>query len=274
MIDVTRLIVTGLLGLLLAACSSSGGISKPGSPGGSGTGLPGGGSGSPFPVPSSGKSGSPGSPGSDGGSAPSLPGGESGAGLPGAGLPGGGLPGDDMPGDDMPGMGEGGSGDSGDLEEVFEKSLGDFDGEMEQERAAMERAGRGSAGSADQREGADADTVGDATMKTGGGSGGMASIPSGGESGSDSPSDSPEDSSGSDAGGGQSEVEYDGKGEKGESSDRDGARVAKIPDDISADGSTDDQVARQIREAAMAETDPIIRDALWEEYRKHTGIKQ
>ena len=52
------------------------------------------------------------------------------------------------------------------------------------------------------------------------------------------------------------------------------AGQARIPDDIPVDGSTDDQVAEQIREAALAEEDPLIRDALWEEYRKHTGIKQ
>jgi hypothetical protein len=39
------------------------------------------------------------------------------------------------------------------------------------------------------------------------------------------------------------------------------------------EGTGEDQVAKQIREAAMAETDPDIREALWDEYRKHTGIK-
>jgi hypothetical protein len=41
-----------------------------------------------------------------------------------------------------------------------------------------------------------------------------------------------------------------------------------IPEDI-PDGSDDDVVARQIREAAMAETDPELREKLWEEYRKY-----
>jgi len=41
-----------------------------------------------------------------------------------------------------------------------------------------------------------------------------------------------------------------------------------IPTDI-PDGSDDDVVARQIREAAMAETDPELREKLWEEYRKY-----
>jgi len=46
------------------------------------------------------------------------------------------------------------------------------------------------------------------------------------------------------------------------------ASAETIPDDI-PDGSDDDVVARQIREAAMAETDPELREKLWEEYRKY-----
>lgn len=41
-----------------------------------------------------------------------------------------------------------------------------------------------------------------------------------------------------------------------------------IPNDIS-DGSDDDIVARQLREAAMAEQDPELREKLWDEYRKY-----
>jgi hypothetical protein len=44
--------------------------------------------------------------------------------------------------------------------------------------------------------------------------------------------------------------------------------AGSIPPDI-PDGSDDDVVARQIREAAMAETDPELREKLWEEYRKY-----
>ena len=33
----------------------------------------------------------------------------------------------------------------------------------------------------------------------------------------------------------------------------------------------DDVVARQIREAAMKEKDPELREKLWDEYRKYTG---
>ncbi len=44
--------------------------------------------------------------------------------------------------------------------------------------------------------------------------------------------------------------------------------AANIPPDI-PDGSDDDVVARQIREAAMRETDPELRKKLWDEYRKY-----
>jgi hypothetical protein len=35
------------------------------------------------------------------------------------------------------------------------------------------------------------------------------------------------------------------------------------------EGRADDVVARQIREAAMAEEDPKVRERLWEEYRRY-----
>lgn len=41
-----------------------------------------------------------------------------------------------------------------------------------------------------------------------------------------------------------------------------------IPADIS-DGTDDDIVARQLREAAMQEKDPALREKLWDEYRKY-----
>lgn len=43
------------------------------------------------------------------------------------------------------------------------------------------------------------------------------------------------------------------------------------PEDIPS-GRDDDVVARQLREAAMREPDPELREALWDEYRKYTGI--
>ena len=43
--------------------------------------------------------------------------------------------------------------------------------------------------------------------------------------------------------------------------------IAPIPDDI-GDGQGDDIVLRQIRDAAMKESDPLLREKLWDEYRR------
>lgn len=48
--------------------------------------------------------------------------------------------------------------------------------------------------------------------------------------------------------------------------------IYKAPDDI-PDGDNDDVVARQLREAAMREPDPVVRERLWNEYRKYTGLE-
>ena len=52
-----------------------------------------------------------------------------------------------------------------------------------------------------------------------------------------------------------------------------GAAAETLPADIPRESAGEDQVARQLREAAMAEKDPAIRDALWNEYRKVMGMK-
>ena len=45
----------------------------------------------------------------------------------------------------------------------------------------------------------------------------------------------------------------------------------RTPDDIEA-VIDDDIVAKQLREAALAEEDPELRERLWEEYRKYKGM--
>ena len=45
---------------------------------------------------------------------------------------------------------------------------------------------------------------------------------------------------------------------------------AGIPNDI-ADARDEDIIARQLREAAMQEQDPVIREKLWEDYRRYKG---
>ncbi|MEX1237186.1 MAG: hypothetical protein WD994_02845, partial [Pseudomonadales bacterium] len=41
-----------------------------------------------------------------------------------------------------------------------------------------------------------------------------------------------------------------------------------IPDDV-GNGQNDDIVAQQLREAAISETDPKLREKLWEEYKRY-----
>jgi hypothetical protein len=48
------------------------------------------------------------------------------------------------------------------------------------------------------------------------------------------------------------------------------AAASNIPDDV-PDARDDDIIARQLREAAMNETDPELREKLWEEYRRYKG---
>ncbi len=56
------------------------------------------------------------------------------------------------------------------------------------------------------------------------------------------------------------------------------ANVPPMPPGRSGDGTADlpdarddDVIARQLREAAMAETDPELKEKLWEEYRRYKG---
>lgn len=49
------------------------------------------------------------------------------------------------------------------------------------------------------------------------------------------------------------------------------AETYPVPSDI-PEGNDDDVVARQLREAAMHEPDPELREKLWDEYRAYTGI--
>jgi hypothetical protein len=47
----------------------------------------------------------------------------------------------------------------------------------------------------------------------------------------------------------------------------------RVPADV-RDGSGDDVVARQLREAAMSEDDPELREKLWDEYRRYESGRQ
>jgi hypothetical protein len=58
--------------------------------------------------------------------------------------------------------------------------------------------------------------------------------------------------------------EGSGGGVQGEATQGD----PRVPKDV-GDGSDDDVVARQLREAAMKEDDPELREKLWDEYREY-----
>jgi len=142
---------------------------------------------------------------------------------------------------------------SGDLQEVLRESMEGYDREIAQERAAMASSGQGMAAG---------DTGGILTVP-GGSSGAMVTIPSA-VIGQDDGTDGSEDGTTGESTGG-SEVD-------GQASDKPEPKF-EIPDDIAEAIDGEDPVARQIREAAEQEENPRLREALWEEYRKHEGLR-
>jgi hypothetical protein len=151
------------------------------------------------------------------------------------------------------GVGEFPGGDSERADELgkeLDKSLGDFDealGEEQREISSTSRNTEGfDTGSGGNRGGSISLGEQAAGAMAGGGTGG-----GGGAAGGDSPGE---------VGGG------------GPVDGLDPQEVAKrTPDDIEA-LIDDDIVAKQLREAALSEEDPELRERLWEEYRKYKGM--
>ena len=217
-------------------------------------------SGSPMPPSSSGgSSGSPPSPPSSGGGMPSPPGGSpspSGSPTP----PGGADGSSDVDGASDTDGPEGPSGtDSGEstesLDEALDASLEEFDDSV---------MGDGGAGSRDID-----------ILSPSGASGGVDSdeplFEEAGEGSSDRSASIEERaaegaSSGADAEGGQPPETAEGSGNQSAAGQGDGD-IIPIPEDID-DGQGDDIVLRQIRDAASKEQDPVLREKLWDEYRR------
>jgi hypothetical protein len=137
---------------------------------------------------------------------------------------------------------------AGELGEEFDKSLGDFDEALGEEQRQVQSVGQNTEGFGDGSGGSGGTiSLGEqeagASGSSGGGAGGAGGAAGGGESQS-GPLD------------GMSDEEIQ----------------ARTPDDIEVN-SFEDVVARQLREAALAEDDPKLRERLWEEYRKYTGLK-
>lgn len=241
----------------------------------------------------------------------------------------GGAPGSSGAGTSGAGTAGAGSPDPG---AVFDKSLGDFDGEIGREREAMSKTGQGSGRAAETREAGDSGPVaggprdpspdgggGMAGGMPGGKPGGMSGgtsggslpkgNPTGGKAGSGNPKGASKSGEGADTDGTDgTNGEVEGEGDKGDQegagdpSDTTGTGDAptgeglpnpdvdasdvkgqagpgggvlgRLPADIPAAPMGEDQVAAQIREAAMEESDPKVREALWDEYRRLTGIKK
>jgi hypothetical protein len=138
---------------------------------------------------------------------------------------------------------------AGELGEELDKSVGDFDEVLMEEQREIETVGRNT-------EGYDSGS--------GSGSGGNISL---GEQAAGAQGGGSSGSSGGGGGGGGAAAErsdpLEGMSE--------GEIEQRTPDDIAVI-MDDDIVAKQLREAALSEKDPELRERLWEEYRKYKGM--
>lgn len=175
-----------------------------------------------------------------------------------------------------------------DPEGAFNRSLGEFDAEIAREREAVAAAGRGSGQAAETREAGDARAVAGVAAAGRGRAGsfpgalpGMDDAAAMGEGGLDGMGDAAAGDGGTAGGGPEATADAGDGGSAGSPAGGDAADqaraeeiAARLPPDIPPDGSGEDQVARQLREAALAEEDPRVREALWDQYRRHTGLKK
>jgi hypothetical protein len=147
-----------------------------------------------------------------------------------------------------------GGGELAELNRELNASLGRFDGALlgERERAQAQSEERGSSAARDESV---------ALLDESGGSGEGSEA---GSYGSAMPARTEGDTS---SGSGMSTA---GGGTARQGDYQHTASTNTVPADI-PDGSDDDVVARQIREAAMKEKDPELRAKLWDEYRKYVN---
>jgi hypothetical protein len=152
--------------------------------------------------------------------------------------------------------GEGGSGPLTPAEQVaildgeLKKGTGEFDGMILEEQTNQRRAARERPATAPADAGA--------TSGSSSGSGYGTGEPPGGDTA---------DAGGYSTGGGAG-----GATRGGGAPPKNTAKYPPPPD--IPDGNDDDVVARQLREAAMREPDPKVREKLWDEYRKYKGIEK
>ncbi len=151
------------------------------------------------------------------------------------------------------------------LERELDATLREFDGlilkeqellEEKREAEAEAAAGGGGAGGFDAagegESGAGTGTGAGAGAEKSPNGGATAETSAGGTGGSpDIPAGEPAEGASSDAGGDPGQISN-----------------GRVPPDV-GDGHDDDIVARQLREAAIAEQDPALREKLWDEYRAY-----
>jgi hypothetical protein len=145
---------------------------------------------------------------------------------------------------------------TGDLDSQLQEGLGAFDEKLLREQArvkaqAPRSAANGAAG------------TGSGTGGGGGGSG-SADGDEAGEPGSAGTTASSEAQAGGDVTADRPQGPAGSAGGVGQPAKSSSGAPADIPD-----GSDDDVVARQLREAAEKETDPVLKEKLWDEYRKY-----
>jgi hypothetical protein len=143
------------------------------------------------------------------------------------------------------------------LDGEFRESLEEFDGELLREQEILERKREETA----SMSGASGSS---------GGAGGAGGFESGGGMSGESSESAASGAEGAEAGGA---MESGGAGTSkpasaGGSDSAGEAGSDRVPADV-GDGSDDDIVARQLREAAMKEEDPELREKLWDEYRAY-----
>jgi len=137
------------------------------------------------------------------------------------------------------------------LEGELEESVGGFDEVLADEQREISTVGRNTEGFGNGEGGAGSGRVGLGSQGGGGGGGGAGGGSGGGAAGGVvGPQEAREASVG-----GLSEEEIQ----------------ARTPEDI-PDLVSEDIVAKQLREAALAEEDPELRERLWEEYRMYNDL--
>jgi hypothetical protein len=197
-----------------------------------------------------------------------------------------------MPGAEGPQM----PGGTEDLDQALDEALEDFDetvmggggGSGEEEIDILDpmvSGGSGAEGEEPLYEEGDMGGEGSGTVENaeiaqraeGGAPGSQGSQGEGGESGAGSEGSSGESSSSgeessqsqSSSGGGGAAAPIEGQQRGGAEGQAEAAdeNIIPIPDDV-GDGRNDDIVLRQVRDAAMKEEDPVLRERLWDEYRR------